>query len=65
MRAGEDFLLPQKQTKKRKLKTRITEHKTDIKKPTSEISVVSRHRLNEMHKLDWNNNFGIRILDTK
>ena len=47
---------------KRKLKTRIKEHKTDIKKPTSEISVISRHRLNEMHELDWDN---IRILDTE
>ena len=46
---------------KRKLKIRIKEHKTDIKKPTSEISVVS-HRLNEMHELDWDN---IRILDTE
>ena len=47
---------------KRKLKTRIKEHKADIRKPTSEISVVSRHQLNEMHELDWDN---IRILDTE
>ncbi|KAG5311525.1 COX1 oxidase, partial [Acromyrmex insinuator] len=47
---------------KRKLKTCIKEHKVDIRKPTSEISVVSRHRLNEMHELDWDN---IRILDTE
>ena len=45
---------------KRKLKTRIKEHKADIRKPSSEISVVSRHRMNEMHELDWDN---IRILD--
>ncbi|KAG5320516.1 POL2 protein, partial [Pseudoatta argentina] len=47
---------------KRKLKTRIKEHKADIKKPSFEISVVSRHRLNEMYELDWDN---IRILDTE
>ena len=47
---------------KRKLKTLIKEHKADIRKPISEISVVSRHRLNEMHELDWDN---IRILDTE
>ena len=47
---------------KRKLKTRIKEHKADIRKPISEISVVSRHRLNEMHELDWDN---IKILDTE
>ena len=47
---------------KRKLKTRIKEHKTDIKKSTSEISVVSRHRVNEMHDFDWDN---IKILDTE
>ena len=47
---------------KRKLKTRIKEHKADIKKPSSEISVVSRHRLSEMHNLDWEN---IKILDTE
>ena len=47
---------------KRKLKTRIKEHKADIRRSTSEMSVVSRHQLNEMHELDWDN---IRILDTE
>ena len=47
---------------KRKLKTRIKEHKADIRSSTSEMSVVSRHQLNEMHELDWDN---IRILDTE
>ena len=47
------------QTKK-KLKTRIKERKADIRKSISEMSVVSRHQLNEMHELDWDN---IRILD--
>ena len=46
---------------KRKLKTRIKEHKADIRKSTSEMS-ISRHQLNEMHELDWDN---IRILDTE
>ncbi|KAG5317259.1 MOS1T transposase, partial [Pseudoatta argentina] len=45
---------------KRKLKIRIKEHKVDIRQPISEISMVSRHHLNEMHELDWDN---IRILD--
>ena len=48
---------------KRKLKTRIKEHKADhIRRSTSEMSVISRHQLNEMHELDWDN---IRILDTE
>ncbi|KAG5326430.1 CP9E2 protein, partial [Pseudoatta argentina] len=47
---------------KRKLKTRIKKHKADTKKSFSENSVVSRHHLNEMHELDWDN---IRILDTE
>ena len=45
---------------KRKLKTRIKEHKADLRKSPSEFSVVSRHRLNEMHELDWEN---IKVLD--
>ena len=44
---------------KRKLKTCIKEHKADIRKSTSEMSVVSRLQLNE---LDWDY---IRILDTE
>ena len=47
---------------KRKLKTRIKEHKAHVRKPSSEISVVSRHRLSGMHDLDWEN---IEILDTE
>ena len=47
---------------KRKLKTRIKEHKVYIRRSTSEMSVISRHQLNEMHELDWDN---IRILDTE
>ncbi|KAG5319306.1 UTP11 protein, partial [Pseudoatta argentina] len=31
-------------------------------KSTSEMSVVSRHQVNEMHELDWDN---VRILDTQ
>ena len=47
---------------KRKLKIRIKEHKVDIRRSIAEISVVSRHQLNEMHEVDWDN---IRILDTE
>ena len=47
---------------KRKLKTRIKEHKVDIRRSISKMSVVSRHQVNEMHELDWDN---IRILDTE
>ena len=38
------------------------EHNADIRRSTSEMSVVSRHQLNEMHELDWDN---IRILNTE
>ncbi|KAG5323518.1 SETMR methyltransferase, partial [Acromyrmex heyeri] len=39
------------------------EHNADIRRSTSEMSVVSHHQLkNEMHELDWDN---IRILDTE
>ena len=47
---------------KRKLKTRIKEHKIDIRRSTSEIPVISCHQLNERHELDWDN---IKILDTE
>ena len=47
---------------KRKLKTRIKEYKADIRRSTFEMSVVSRHQLNELHELYWDN---IRILDTE
>jgi len=44
---------------KRKLITRIKEHRSDINKTTGSLSVVSLHRL-EGHEFDWDN---VSILD--
>ncbi|KYM94067.1 hypothetical protein ALC62_15328, partial [Cyphomyrmex costatus] len=38
---------------KRTLKTRITEHKNDIRKSNGNFSVISEHRLNLNHEFDW------------
>ncbi|KYN21863.1 hypothetical protein ALC57_05757 [Trachymyrmex cornetzi] len=40
---------------KRKLRTRIKEHKNDYKKPMNNLSVVSRHILEFNHAMDWDN----------
>jgi len=41
---------------KRRLKTRIEEHRKDItKKTTSNLSVISEHKLEFNHDFDWNN----------
>jgi len=40
---------------KRKLNTRLTEHKNDIKKETGKFSVVTEHRLEKDHDFDWDN----------
>ncbi|KYN04513.1 hypothetical protein ALC62_04617, partial [Cyphomyrmex costatus] len=40
---------------KRTLKTRITEHKNDIRKNNGNFSVISEHRLNSNHEFDWDN----------
>jgi len=45
---------------KRQLGTRLKEHMTDIKKKSGLLSVVSKHRLEFNHEMDWN---GIVILD--
>jgi len=46
---------------KRKLKTRIKEDMSDMKKKTSDSwSVMSQHRMNHGHEIDWSN---IQILD--
>lgn len=45
---------------KRKLRTRIAEHRNDIKKNANNLSVISTHRLNFNHDFDWNN---VRVLD--
>ncbi|KYQ50018.1 hypothetical protein ALC60_10894, partial [Trachymyrmex zeteki] len=38
---------------KRKLITRLKEHKANIKKPCTELTVVSQHQLKHNHKFDW------------
>jgi len=40
---------------KRKLNTRIAEHKKDINKKTSYHSVITEHRIEYDHKFDWEN----------
>ena len=44
---------------KRQLKTRISEHRADIRKPSSP-SVISIHRIENNHEFDWEN---VDILD--
>jgi len=38
---------------KRKLNTRITEHKNDINKKTGKHSMITEHNLNKNHEFDW------------
>jgi len=45
---------------KRQLGTRIKEHISDIKKKSGSLSVVSNHRLENNHEMDWS---GVMILD--
>jgi len=45
---------------KRQLGTRLKEHKADFKKKSGSMSVVSNHRLDNNHEMDWN---GVTILD--
>jgi len=40
---------------KRKLNTRVTEHKNDINKKTGKHSVITEHRLDKNHEFDWDN----------
>jgi len=47
---------------KRQLGTRILEHSKDIKKKSGSLSVISDHRLNNDHEMDWN---GVEIVDTE
>jgi hypothetical protein len=44
---------------KKQLKTRLQEHKNDIKESSS-LFIISRHRLSSYHEFDWN---GIEILN--
>jgi hypothetical protein len=46
----------------RQLQTRVTEHRTDIKKPNSPYSVISKHCIEKNHDFDWKN---VEILDKK
>jgi len=38
---------------KRKLNTRISEHRRDINKKTGKHSVITEHRINNNHEFDW------------
>ena len=44
---------------KRQLKTRVSEHKADIRKASSP-SIISLHRIGKNHEFDWEN---VEILD--
>jgi len=39
---------------KRQLKTRIHEHVIDINKKSGSLSVISNHRLENDHEMNWN-----------
>lgn len=45
---------------KRQFKTRIQEHKTNIKRQPEQLSIVSTHRLDLDHDFNWND---VSILD--
>ncbi|EZA52135.1 hypothetical protein X777_09144, partial [Ooceraea biroi] len=45
---------------KRRLRTRISEHRKDINKKSGSPSVISKHRLELGYDFDWND---VRILD--
>jgi len=47
---------------KRKLSTRVTEHRNQINHKTIKMSVISEHRLNHNHEIDWKN---VKILDNE
>ena len=47
---------------KRKLKTRLKEHIKDLNKPTNSLSVISCHKLDSDHTIDWDNS---SILDSE
>ncbi|KYQ57494.1 hypothetical protein ALC60_03456 [Trachymyrmex zeteki] len=42
------------------LKTRINEHRNYINRNTTQLSVITQHRLESSHEFDWNN---LHILD--
>jgi len=45
---------------KRKLKTRINEHKNQINRKTNNLTVITEHKLNNGHEFKWDD---IRIID--
>jgi len=47
---------------KRQLRTRIKEHVSDINKKNGSPSVISEHRLNFNHEVEWEN---IKIMDNE
>jgi len=47
---------------KRQLKTRVKEHKSDITKKNGLLSVISEHRLEKNHDMNWTET---TILDTE
>jgi len=47
---------------KRQLRTRVKEHRNNIKLDESKHSVISEHMLSCNHSFDWNQ---VRILDTE
>jgi len=40
---------------KRKLRTRVNEHRKNINKDASEYSVITEHRIERNHDFDWDN----------
>ena len=42
-------------TDKKEIKDALKEHINDFKKPTNFLSVISRHKLDHDHTIDWNN----------
>jgi len=47
---------------KRQLRTRIHEHVIDINKKSGSLSVISNHRLENDHKMNWND---VKIMDNE
>jgi len=45
---------------KRKLKTRLNEHKNNVKLEESKHSVITKHMVENSHTFDWQN---VKILD--
>ncbi|KYN09517.1 hypothetical protein ALC57_18364 [Trachymyrmex cornetzi] len=47
---------------KRTLKTRVKEHKNDIRKSNGNLSVLSEHRLELNHEFDWDD---VKVVDSE